>query len=159
MDVLILALRVLLSLGAVVAVVWYVQRRVTRIQRGSKAGDPVKVIARRGVGQKAAVVIVEASGKRFTLGVTEQTVNVLHTEDAPEPAPVTEPQEASADAFARAMAGAAEAPASTGARRRELQGRRVAASRPPAESPLAGSILSPGTWKQAADVIRRGIAG
>ena len=84
MDTLLLALRVVLSLGAVVAVLWLVQRRVTRTTRGRGAADPLKVVARRGLGQKASVVVVDTGGQRFVLGVTEHAVNVLHTSEAPD---------------------------------------------------------------------------
>jgi len=84
MDTLLLALRVVLSLGAVVAVLWLVQRRVTRNTRGRGTADPVKVVARRGLGQKASVVVVDTGGQRFVLGVTEHSVNVLHSAEAPD---------------------------------------------------------------------------
>ena len=83
MDTLLLALRVVLSLGAVVGVLWLVQRRVTRTTRGRGTGDPLKVVARRGLGQKASVVVVDTGGQRFVLGVTEHAVNVLHSSEAP----------------------------------------------------------------------------
>jgi hypothetical protein len=51
-----LALRVLLALGAVVGVLWFVQKRVTGHQLKTRAGDPLNVVARRGVGAKASVV-------------------------------------------------------------------------------------------------------
>ena len=86
MDTLLLALRVVLSLGAVVAVLWLVQRRVTRNTRGRGTADPVKVVARRGLGQKASVVVVDTGGQRFVLGVTEHSVNVLHSAEAPDDA-------------------------------------------------------------------------
>jgi len=83
MDTLLLALRVVLSLGAVVGVLWLVQRRVTRTSRTRGTADPLTVVARRGLGQKASVVVVDTGGQRFVLGVTEHNVNVLHTSEAP----------------------------------------------------------------------------
>lgn len=135
MDSFILVLRVVLSLGAVLTVLWLAQKYA---RRRLKVGGPeqlVSVVARQGIGQKAAVVLVDADGKRFLLGVTEQSVSILHTGDAPEPAPV---DEESAVAFSRKLeeASGVKVPAASGA-----------------AGPLAGSILAPSTWKQALAVL------
>lgn len=155
-----LALRVVLALGAVVGVLWFVQKRVTGYQTRTRTGDPLTVVARRGVGSKASVVVMDTGGKRFVLGVTEHAVNVLHTDDAPEPAtepvPAARPTAAAASfgaAFAR-ITGATAAPADPDAPETPLGPlRRVELAGP---SPLAGSILSPGTWKQAAAALWKG---
>lgn len=176
MDVLALALRVVLSLGFVVLLLWYIQRRVARTQHGARAGDPLVIVSRRGLSQKSSLVVVETDGKRFLLGVTEQSVNVLHTSDVPA---------ADADAYAGAYAGAyadayagAHDYAGSGAQPGKVFALRLAAAtgnstaagaegedpplrrrdqRPP--SPLDGSVLSPGTWKQAGQAIRKGFLG
>lgn len=144
-----LALRVLLALGAVVGVLWFVQKRVTGHQLKTRAGDPLNVVARRGVGAKASVVIIETGGQRFLLGVTEQSVNVLHTADAPAPVPAAVPVPAGGvQVFADTLAKAREAAPVTGVTRH--------AELPAGASPLAGSIFAPETWKQAASAIRKG---
>jgi len=152
MDTLMLAVRVMLSLGAVVALLWLIQRRATGVKRGTLPGDVLTVVSRRGLGQKSAVVVVETDGKRFLLGVTEHSVNVLHTSDAPEPVPGSETDTDAAGLFARklsdATAGVDEA--SPVRRRRQRQ---------PRAAPLAGSILSADTWKQAAAAARKGLFG
>ena len=150
-----LALRVILSLAAVVAVLWLAQRKVTSHQTRSRKGEALTVVARRGVGSKAAVVLVDTGGQRFLLGVTEQAVNVLHTGDAPVEEPAAEPVPAApaagAGAFAAVLAGlTGPGAAATGLRRRELQ--------MPGTGPLAGSILDPGTWKQAFAVMGKGLS-
>lgn len=148
MEVLTLALRVVLSLGFVVVLLWYIQRRVSRTQHGARAGDPLVIVSRRGLGQKSSVVVVETDGKRFLLGVTEQSVSVLHTSDAP--AAESDAGAAPGKVFALKLAQATgtdgEAPV---ARRRD--------QRQP--SPMEGSVLSPGTWKQASQAIRKGFLG
>lgn len=148
MDVLALALRVVLSLAFVVVLLWYIQRRVSRTQRGAGAGDPLTIVARRGLGQKSSVVVVETDGKRFMLGVTEQSVNVLHTSDAP--ATEAEAAPSGGSVFALKLAGAAgtEAEVPPVRRRRQRQA-----------SQLDGSVLSPGTWKRAGQTIRKGLLG
>lgn len=149
MDVLTLALRVVLSLAFVVVLLWYIQRRVSRTQRGARAGDPLTIVSRRGLGQKSSVVVVETDGKRFMLGVTEQSVNVLYTSDAPAPEPAVAPS--TGRVFALKLAEA------TGADGEELSPVRRRRQRQP--SPPAGSVLSPGTWKQAGAAIRKGFIG
>jgi flagellar protein FliO/FliZ len=165
MDTLLLALRVVLSLGAVVAVLWLVQRRVTRATRGRGPADPLRVVARRGLGQKASVVVVDTGGQRFLLGVTEHAVNVLHTSEAPA-------EEVGADAFARLLSDAQNSDAqSSDAQSSDV--RRLGPARgmggPTAVpqrfrerrrgSVMEGSILSASTWRQAAAVIRKGLIG
>jgi flagellar protein FliO/FliZ len=147
MDVLTLALRVVLSLAFVMVLLWYIQRRVSRTQRRARAGDPLTIVSRRGLGQKSSVVVVETDGKRFLLGVTEQSVNVLHTSDAP--APELDAAASPGKVFALKLAEA------TGTEGEDLPS--VRRRRQRQSSPLDGSVLSPGTWKQASQAIRKGL--
>ena len=78
MDTLFLALRVAVSLAAVLGLLWYVQRRLTKGSVGQRSAGLVSVVGRQGIGQKASVVVVDVDGIRFVLGVTEQSVTVLH---------------------------------------------------------------------------------
>ncbi|MGN6406562.1 flagellar biosynthetic protein FliO [Sinomonas sp.] len=82
MDSLILGLRVLVSLGAVLGLMWLLQRRLRR-GTGAPKAKALAVVARQSVGPKAAVVLVDTDGQRFLLGVTEHGINVLHTSEAP----------------------------------------------------------------------------
>jgi flagellar protein FliO/FliZ len=151
-DTLIVAARVILSLGVVLALLWYLQRRLSRGARALGVTNPVTIVGRQPIGQKASVVVIEVEGTRLVLGVTEQAVTVLHEKPF---APVTSttldaaisvlggPQSAPATQFARSLA-AVEADDAV----------RVA---PPVPSaPLAGSILSPSTWRQTAALLRQG---
>lgn len=148
-----LALRVILALGAVVGVLWFVQKRVAGHQIRTRAGDPLTVVARRGISPKASVVVIDTGGQRLVLGVTEQSVSVLHAGEAPpapepalEPAlPTVRPAEAFAAALSK-VAGTGKPEAAAGPlRHADL-----------APSPLAGSLFAPETWKQAAEALRKG---
>lgn len=145
METLFVALRVLLSLGAVLALLWLLQRRFARGGVGSaakaRAANSPTVVGRQSVGSKANVVVVEHDGRRFLLGVTEHGVNVLHSAEI-EPVPGLDP-----DLFARELAEAEPADVAL-VTQSAVQAATVAAS------PLAGSILSGETWKQAAAVVR-----
>jgi flagellar protein FliO/FliZ len=79
-DTLLVALRVALSLAVVLGLLWYVQRRVTGGPKAKRNASLVTVVGRQGIGQKASVVVVDVEGTRFILGVTEQSVNVLHSD-------------------------------------------------------------------------------
>jgi flagellar protein FliO/FliZ len=185
-DTLLVALRVALSLAVVVGLLWVLQRRMQKGTRRGPKASLVSVVGRQGLGQKASVVVVDVEGRRFVLGVTEQSVTVLH--DAPSPAEsfatTLHAADADADTTTRRSAGIA-ATATEGAyepaarvaadddvlpapltfRPRHDRGTRAAESTVLAESGpgsssrpnrLAGSILSPATWQQTAAALRQG---
>ncbi|OMH30563.1 flagellar biosynthetic protein FliO, partial [Tersicoccus sp. Bi-70] len=117
MDSFVLGLRVLVSLGAVLGLIWVLQRRVKR--RGGlvrAAGPAISVLSRQGIGHKASVVLLDADGQRLLLGVTEHGVSVLRSTEATaatEPAaaaapvtPVTAPVAAPAGSFASSLSAA-----------------------------------------------------
>jgi len=125
-DTVFLALRVVLSLAAVLGVIWYAQHKISKGTR-TRQGKTITVIGRQGVGAKASVAVIDVDGKRFLLGVTEHSVNILHTSDTPE---------APAEAFSRVLT-------------EEGGDVAIEAVTPASSSPLAGSILSADTWRRA----------
>jgi len=159
MESLVVALRVALSLAVVFGLIWYIHRRLTRGGKARLAATPITVLGKQAVGQKASVVVVDADGKRFILGVTEHSITVIHGGVAP------------AAAFADVLAEAT--PAETGTETDTSQTpapRPVAVAARTAAAPtetglvapgsrlpgaLGGSILSPSTWRQAAAVLGR----
>lgn len=148
MDSLILGLRVLVALGAVLGLMWFLQRRLGKGPGRRRATRTVTVVSRHGIGQKASVVVVDALGQRFLLGVTEHAVNVLHsgeipleTEDEFAFRAVAEPAR-EAD-FARALSDAG-------------MPRRSTIHRTANAAPLHGSILAGSTWRQAAAALKGG---
>ena len=142
MESVFLALRVLLSLAVVLGLLWLVQRRLTRRSRAAGSANLVTVVARQGISQKAAVVVVDALGTRYVLGVTEHAVSVIGTEAVPVPVPAAE---AFAASLGDATIGKAELALITS----------TSAHRLPAGK-LGGSILSPAIWKQTAMALRQG---
>jgi len=85
-DTLFVALRVALSLGVVLALLWVLQKRIAKGGlRPGRASAPVTVVARQGIGAKASVVVVDVEGERLVLGVTESSVTVLAAADVPAP--------------------------------------------------------------------------
>jgi len=114
-ETVVLALRVALSLGVVLALLWVLQKRVARGRGGllgTRRESTVTVVARQGVGAKASVVVVDVEGERLVLGVTEASISVLAAAEAPQPveepslAPVARlvPAEPYDDPFAQVLA-------------------------------------------------------
>jgi flagellar protein FliO/FliZ len=134
-DLVVTTLRVVVSLAAVLALIWAAQRYARRGARPAHPGDAITVVARQGVGGKASVVMVEAAGHRFLLGVTEDHVNVLHTGEIPPPPPSTD------DLFAHSLAGA------TGTVAPPLLAQ-------PEGRSGTGAFLDPATWRQAKVALR-----
>lgn len=158
-ETLFVALRVAVVLGVIVALLWFVQRRVTkgRTSARGRRGNAVTVVGRQGIGQKASVVVVDVDGSRFVLGVTERQVSVLHSGDRPQDADVT-PLKPVREVEART--GTTDATASTGTTSTTTTTRQdadflTAQGRASLfDEALKGSILSPATWRQASSAVR-----
>lgn len=182
MDVVVLALRVLLSLGVVLALLFVLHRKVSRINGNRAGAGLVSVVARQGIGAKASVVVLDAEGTRFYLGVTEQSVSVLHSSAAPRALQAVPGSDDAAGHPASAVSGPAETSDARFAASLRLAGGTVdtvpmpgtapmadayptsrravrATESARAAAPLHGSILSPATWKQTAAFLRQGRAG
>jgi flagellar protein FliO/FliZ len=147
-DAFLLVLRVGLALTVVMVLLWMAQKRFS--QSGRQSGQAVvEVVGRRSVGHKASVVVVESAGQRFLLGVTENSINVLHTSEAP----VADPELdlAGDPAFAEVLKAAGEPPL-----RRDAAARRI--RHPSREaSTLHGTIFARSTWTQAGAAVRKGL--
>ncbi|ANP72485.1 flagellar biosynthetic protein FliO [Cryobacterium arcticum] len=174
MDTVVVALRVVLSLAVVLGLLWVLQRRLSR-GPGKRTANVVTVVGRQGLGQKASVVVVDVDGRRFVLGVTEQSINVLHGGEAEPEAHLAE-QQTSDDrsaAFARSLHAASGGPTLVPPVLVPLRTEDTLASDAaglPADPPLTfrprrdrsstgrlgGSILSPSTWQQTAALLRHG---
>ena len=150
METVVVALRVALSLGVVFGLLWFIHRRLTRGGKLRAAATPITVLGKQGIGAKASVVVVDANGMRFVLGVTEGNVTVLHSAEAP------------AAAFAEVMAAATPvaepSPATVTAVKKAANTADTDGLVAPGgiAGALGGSILSPATWRQAAAAIGRG---
>ncbi|NEN05195.1 flagellar biosynthetic protein FliO [Diaminobutyricibacter tongyongensis] len=153
MDAVLTMLRVVVSLAAVLGVIWYLHRRVSRRQLGTKKkSNPVTVVGKQGIAAKASVVVVDVDGRRLVLGVTEHSVNVLHSA---EPAPVAEASFAAVLEQADADADRDADPNGIADAFVPVSGEGLAPA--PAASPVAGSILAASTWKLALTSVRNGL--
>jgi flagellar biosynthetic protein FliO len=114
MDSLILILRVSLSLGAVLAVLVLAHRYARRTARPGGADKLLRVLERQGIGAKASVVVVETNGQHLLLGVTEHSVTLLSSSDAPAPEAGAQGAEAFSRALHQASAGKHRSPVPSG---------------------------------------------
>jgi flagellar protein FliO/FliZ len=177
-DTLFVALRVIVSLGVVVGLLWMVQRRVTKGSKRVRANKLVNVVTRQGIAQKASVVVVDMGGQRFLLGVTEHSVTVLSSADVPVPealegpvpealeGPVPEALEGattkvasrtSATGPVSATGATGFAAALTAAKKNPLPTNFTGfdpKTGQPRRGALDGSIISPATWRRAASALR-----
>lgn len=160
-----LALRVIVSLAVVLGVLWYLQKKLSKRGIGKAAGKAITLIGRQAVGPKASVAVVEIEGRRLVLGVTEHSVTVLHSAEGHLVERPAHPFEASlADAQRpvypdnvrpitapvpiRAVITTPEGVLPADQQLRPRRHRQQPTSR------MAGSILSPETWRQASAAIR-----
>ncbi|WJX99442.1 flagellar biosynthetic protein FliO [Curtobacterium sp. 458] len=176
MDTAVIVLRVALSLGVVLALMWVLHRVSRKKLVGGKAhgrrAASVEVVGRQGIGGKASVVVVDVEGERLVLGVTEHGVSLLTSGAAPAPeltivtGPVVLPTgrdttpTPSADVFRRELEqqGGADPrlPADLPMRPRNRRPQRAVV---PTAAQLQGSILSADTWRQAAAALKNRRAG
>ncbi|MFF5791542.1 FliO/MopB family protein [Paeniglutamicibacter sp. NPDC012692] len=164
-----LLLRVVVSLAAVLGLLFYLRKRLLP-RFGSPNASQVTIVERHGIGPKSTVVLLDVQGRRYLLGVGESSINVLDSFEAPEP-PIAVPAtgdvaDASAarrsQSFALSLQKVTGAPAAGAglpdavdpaaiddAARHALPGGK-------ASGPLAGSVLSPDTWRQAWTALKTG---
>lgn len=144
MDGVVVVLRVLVSLAVVVALVWYLARRLGPGHADASREADVRVLDRHALSKHAGVAVVAAGDRRLLVGFADAGVQLI-TELRPVPtlpqslpsAP-TGPVRAPRDPAPHAPAVPAPAPA----------GSAVTAGLPANRRPglLAGSVLSPQTW-------------
>jgi flagellar protein FliO/FliZ len=133
----------------VLGLLWYLQRRVARRGSRRREADAITVLGRQGLGSKAQLVIVQTEDARYVLGVTEHRVEVIDRLPA---RPLGDRGDAPAVADAVAKADFATILSTTST----SQGHEVPQLRVRHRTdPLRGSILSPDTWRQTAEAIRR----
>ncbi len=167
MDTVLMVARAALSLGAVLGLIWWANKRFADSGSGRKKAarrtpGGIDVVGRQGLGPKVGLALVEIDGLRLLLGVSEHGVNLLHTGDAPEPVeePTTSQVRETIDLAALEGALAADGslvvpddvaslvPAASPAEPDERPGALAAGG------VLDGSVLSPATWRRTIGAIQ-----
>lgn len=130
-----LAVQVVLSLGAVLALMWLLARALRGKVNASGAGA-LELLARLPMTRGSSVAVVRVADQILVLGVTESQVTVLTVAD---PAQLQQEMKR------------ADSTSVTEKVRRRLP---KLAARENVAGPLAGSILSPESWRRAMALIR-----
>ena len=123
------ALRIVFSLTVVLLLMWGLARLARRPLSG-RGGGALSVLARQPLTRGASVAVVRVGERAYVLGVTDQNVTLL------------------AEAEPEAIEAAAHP---THEVREQLPLDALSGS-----GPLAGSALSPATWRQAATAVLKG---
>lgn len=149
--------RMLISLAVVLGFMWLIARRMKRPGRVGN-GDLMDVLGRRQLSRTASVAVVRVLDQALVIGITDGQVSLIGETDlaaaqraveagsparrSPRPAPKPKPSPRIAPDGRILPAPVAAVPAAVSA---------APAGRRPA---LAGSALSPATWRQTVDSLR-----
>ena len=161
MDTMWLLLRLVLSLGVVLALIWALARVKKRVS--PKGASSLQVVSKIPVSRHGSLLLVEVGGKTLLLGSTDGGISVL-TEVEPDEADAPVRQERTPvdfdalvmewDSSSRSDSGSL---ADSGLLDAAADGDmhvHLDAPRTRADGPLTGSVLSPQTWRQLTQVLR-----
>jgi flagellar protein FliO/FliZ len=135
MDTVAMVGRLLLSLAAVLGLMWVLARRVKRPGR-TKSTRLIDVLGRQQLSRTSSVAVIRVMDQALILGVTDGQVTVIGETDL-------EAVQARLEAVA--------APRKARPARRTVTAPDGA---PPRRSALTGSALSPNTWRQTIETLR-----
>ena len=139
-----LVIRLVFSLAIVVGLLLLLARVAGRRFQG-KAGAAIQVVHRQALSRGSGVAVVTVGERVLVLGTTDQQVTLL-TELEPDEIDLP-------DAAFDAASSTGYAPAAEEPRVRAVPTHR-AAPQPTKDGALAGSVLSPETWRQVLRVAR-----
>jgi len=138
-----MGLQLVASLGVVVGLLLLIAKLSAK-RFGGRAGAPVEVLARQSISRGSGVVVVRVGGRVLVLGSTEQQVSLLTEIDPDDILPPELPEN-----VVRGDGADDEAEATV-----TDFGELVERARRH-ETPLAGSIVSLQTWRQAIQAVTR----
>jgi flagellar protein FliO/FliZ len=124
-------LRVIIAVVVVIGAMW-VLAKVARRPLRNRAANSLDVLARAQLSRNASIAVVRVDDKALVVGVSDGGVSLLHQLDAAAFAVPEQPSRTAVDLESLDRAAAASEHASV----------------------LAGSVLSPGTWRQAVEALR-----
>jgi flagellar protein FliO/FliZ len=146
-------LRVVVSLGLVLALLWVAARTLQKGRTRASGGVDVDVLARVPLAQKSALAVVRLGDQALVLGVTESRVALL----TQTPVDALTLESLTESLMVPAAERIAVRPADDRSPQPVPAGRvaaRRSARRGPTSSALAGSALSPQTWSKALTAVR-----
>lgn len=163
-----LLLRVGFSFSLVLGLMW-IAARVLRSRTAGRPTDAVEVLARHQLGRGSAVTVLRIGDRALVLGVTERAITQLGDpihdltglrKDVPAGADVIRSDDA-ADVIPNDLSNLLPAPRTQARRRSRTTTRTTSLTTAPSapqamagQGALAGSILSPATWRMGMDALR-----
>jgi flagellar protein FliO/FliZ len=159
MDSVMMIGRMLVSLAAVLGVIWVIARRARKGPRAAN-GRTLEVLERAALSKGSSVAVVRVGDQALVLGVADSGVSVLGETDldaalanktAPKGRLAARAAHAAPAGFGRTAPVAA--PVAAAVVTPEVAAAVQAAPRP-AAGPLAGSVVSPQTWRQTLESLR-----
>jgi flagellar protein FliO/FliZ len=139
-----LVIRVVFSLAVVLGLLWVIARTSSR-RFGGPGRSLVRVVARQSLARTASLAVVEVGERILVVGVSENGVSLL-TEMDPSELPAELPTEEAAPVAQPIDRQVGRQVARHVSRNADERGTGVG---PVAQPGLAGSVLSPQTWRQA----------
>jgi flagellar protein FliO/FliZ len=152
MDTLWLILRLVLSLALVLGLIWGLARIKKRVSP-TNAGT-IQVLSKIPVSRKGSLLVVEVGGKKLMIGATDNNISLISEIDiAPDTHEIKEERRpVELDSY---MIGMLDSPESMDF---DLDPAEIEAlsslKKSRSDSKLAGSVLSPDTWRQLAETLR-----
>lgn len=142
MDTLWLILRLVLSLALVLGLIWGLARIKKRVSP-TNAGT-IQVLSKIPVSRKGSLLLVEVGGKKLMIGATDNNISLISEIDiAPNTHEIKEERRSvELDSYMMEMLDPAEIDALASLKKSR------------SDSKLAGSVLSPDTWRQLAETLR-----
>jgi flagellar protein FliO/FliZ len=155
MDMLALAGRVTLCLVAVLGLMWLLAR-ASRKPLSARAAGPLAVLARQQLSRSSSVAVVRVADKALVIGITDAQVTLLGEADLAAVTDALTPVESVSRTPVDLSDDVTSLPESNGvaARSGEDDLATIANLDSHRRGALAGSALSPATWKQAIDTLR-----
>lgn len=152
MDTVALVGRLLVSLAAVLGLMWLLARRVKRPARG-KSSRLIDVLGRQQLSRTSSVTVVRVMDQALILGVTDGQVTVIGEADLDAVHERLEAATAQRTVRAARPSVASSIPLTVTSTVTSTAPSTVA-STIPAGGALAGSALSPKTWRQTIETLR-----
>lgn len=153
METIGLVLRVVVSLAIVLALIWAFARVRKRV--APKGASALNIVSKVPVSKRGALLLVEVGNRTLLLGSTDESISLL-TEVQPADEEEAPKQQRTSVDFSAILdewrVPGDELPPIPKEELDEVLSTSLPAQR--AESPLAGSVLSPTTWRQFTQVLR-----
>lgn len=159
MDTFWLVLRVVVSLAIVMGLIWALARVKNRVS--PKGASALQVLSKVPVSKRGSLLLVELGGKTLLIGSTDNAISLITEVDLTDDEEAAKQKRTPVDfdtildewrteAIDEGLPLAAE-PVAQEAPIGEVA---IAAATPRNGGPLAGSVLSPQTWRQLTQVLR-----